>query len=150
MYKYRRDWNALDDYAYDRSFYYEPLYWPDYRFAARRYLYTDPYPGNLGNLYPLFWSRYKWYTDWLNPVYYRKYRDPNYDRPLWNNWHPWEFDRKNVKQAIQMYKNGLVDFQTLDKYWIEPAALNRKGKDWMDVYLPAGRYGPRRYFYSWQ
>lgn len=34
---------------------------------------------------------------------------------------------------------GLVDFKTLDKYWIEPSALGRRAKDWNDVYLPAGK-----------
>uniref|UniRef100_A0A915BFT1 Uncharacterized protein n=1 Tax=Parascaris univalens TaxID=6257 RepID=A0A915BFT1_PARUN len=148
LHKYRRDWDILDDYWYDRMYFYAPVYWPVYRFTARRYLNTDPIPRSLGFRYPAFWSRYKWYTDWLNPVYWRRYRDPNYDRPLWNNWQPWHLDRINVKRAIQMYREGLVDFKTLDKYWIEPSALGRRGKDWNDVYLPAGRYGARRYFYS--
>ncbi|VDM10405.1 unnamed protein product [Wuchereria bancrofti] len=112
LFKYRRDYDLLDDYYQDRM------------------------------------SRYKWYTDWLNPTYWRRYRDPNYDRPLWNNWQPWHLDRYNVKRAIRMYKEGLVDFGTLDRFWIVPSALSRKGKDWTNVYLPAGRYGARRYFYA--
>uniref|UniRef100_A0A8R1TUF1 Uncharacterized protein n=1 Tax=Onchocerca volvulus TaxID=6282 RepID=A0A8R1TUF1_ONCVO len=149
LFKYRRDHDSLDDYYHDRMFFDTPLHWQDYRFAARRYINTDPIPKSLGFEYPAFWSRYKWYTDWLNPTYWRRYRDPNYDRPLWNNWQPWHLDRNNVKRAIRMYKEvGLIDFGTLDRFWIVPSALARKGKDWTDVYLPAGRYGARRYFYS--
>lgn len=33
---------------------------------------------------------------------------------------------------------GLVDFKTLDKHWIEPTAYLRKEKDHPDVYQPAG------------
>lgn len=50
-----------------------------------------------------------------------------------------QLDRINVKRAIDMYRNGLIDFNTLDKKWIEPTAQGRKGKDWADVYLPAGK-----------
>ncbi|EFO20895.1 TAG-18 protein [Loa loa] len=148
LFKYRRDYDLLDDYYHDRMFFNTALHWQDYRFAARRYLNTDPIPRSLGFEYPAFWSRYKWYTDWLNPTYWRRYRDPNYDRPLWNNWQPWYLDRNNVERAIRMYKEGLVDFGKLDQFWILPSALSRKGKDWTDVYLPAGRYGARRYFYA--
>ncbi|VDN55812.1 unnamed protein product [Dracunculus medinensis] len=139
LFKYRRDWDLLDDYWHDKIFFETPVYWQDYRFAARRYINTDPIPQSLGFEYPAFWSRYKWYTDWLNPTYWRRYRDPNYDRPLWNNWQPWHLDRINVKRAIRMFREGLISFKTLDKSWIEPAALGRKGKDWADIYLPAGQ-----------
>ncbi|VDK52540.1 unnamed protein product [Cylicostephanus goldi] len=93
-------------------------------------------------------TRYKWYTDWLNPTYWRRHRDPNYDSPLWNNWRPWQLDRSNIKRAIDMYRNGTIDFKTLDDKWITPSAFARYGKDWADVYLPAARYGAHRYFYS--
>ena len=43
--------------------------------------------------------------------------------------------RNNVKRAINMYRNGLIDFKTLDKKWIEPRAYGRYGKDWNDVIL---------------
>ncbi|CAP32862.1 Protein CBR-TAG-18 [Caenorhabditis briggsae] len=148
LHKYRRDYDSLDDAAIDRYTFYTPFYWQTYRFAARRQLYVDPIPNSLGHEYAPFWSRYKWYTDWLNPTYWRRYRDPNYDRPLWNNWRPWQYDTKNVKTAIDLYRNGCIDFKTLDKKWIEPTALGRRGKDWSDVYLPAARYGAHRYFYS--
>ncbi|TMS36343.1 hypothetical protein L596_003532 [Steinernema carpocapsae] len=148
LFKYRRDWELLDDYWHDRYIFNQPLYWPDYRFAARRYVNTDPIPGSIGAQNPSFYTRYKWYSDWLNPVYWRRYRDPNYDRPLWNSWKPWEYDRLNVKRAVKMYKDGLINFNQLDKFWIEPRMLGRGEKDYSDVYLPAGRYGPRRYFYS--
>ncbi|VDD89995.1 unnamed protein product [Enterobius vermicularis] len=131
-------------------YFYPYVYWPDYRFTARRYLVTDPIPDPLSLGYPSFWYRYKWYIDWLNPDYWRKYRDPNYDRPLWNYWKPWRYDRINTKRAIRMFREGLIDFDTLDRNWIVPTALDRKGKDWKDIYLPAGRYGARRYFYSFQ
>lgn len=146
--RYKRDFDSYDDWCTDRYTFYTPFYWQTYRFAARRSLFTDPIPGTLGFQYPAFWSQYKWYVDWLNPTYWRRYRDPNYDRPLWNKWRPWEFDRNNVKRAINMYRNGLIDFKTLDKKWIEPRAYGRYGKDWNDVYIPAARYGAHRYFYK--
>ncbi|VDM55672.1 unnamed protein product [Angiostrongylus costaricensis] len=147
----------LDDHNIDRYMFYQPFYWPTYRYAARRALYVDPIPHSLGFEYPDYWlvfflstraSRYKWYTDWLNPTYWRRYRDPNYDRPLWNSWRPWQMDRSNIKRAIDMYRNGLIDFKTLDDKWITPTAYGRHGKDWSDVYLPAARYGAHRYFYA--
>jgi len=48
-----------------------------------------------------------------------------------------------------MYRQGLVSFAYLDKNWITPWALGRKEKDWNEVYPPAGKYGARRYMYSW-
>ncbi|KJH42348.1 hypothetical protein DICVIV_11659 [Dictyocaulus viviparus] len=186
LHKYRKNCDTLDDHNIDRYTFYQPFYWPTYRFAARRALYVDPIPNSLGFEYPDYWSRYKWYTDWLNPTYWRRYRDPNYDRPLWNNWRPWQMDRSrykwytdwlnptywrryrdpnydrplwnnwrpwqmdrsNVKRAVEMFRNGLIDFKTLDDKWITPSAFGRYGKDWSDVYLPAARYGAHRYFYS--
>ena len=147
--RYRRDFDSFDDWNIDRYTFYTPFYWHTYRYAARRYAYTDPVPNSLGFEGPAFWSRYKWYTDWLNPTYWRRYRDPNYDRPLWNSWKPWQLDRSNVKRAVKMYRNGTIDFKTLDQKWITPTAYGRYGKDWADVYIPAARYGAHRYFYSW-
>jgi hypothetical protein len=43
---------------------------------------------------------FQWYTDWLNPTYWRRYRDPNYDRPLWNAWKPWQYDSTNRKRYV--------------------------------------------------
>jgi hypothetical protein len=48
-------------------------------------------------------------------------------------------DSKNQKQAIDMYRNGLVSFAYLDKNWVTPWALGRKEKDWADVYPSAGK-----------
>ncbi|VDO22678.1 unnamed protein product [Haemonchus placei] len=132
----------LDDQNIDRYMFYQPFYWPTYRYAARRALYVDPIPNSLGFEYPDYWTRYKWYTDWLNPTYWRRHRDPNYDRPLWNSWRPWQMDRSNIKRAIDMYRNGHIDFKTLDEKWITPSAYGRYGKDWADVYLPAGSFLP--------
>ncbi|KAI1713480.1 TAG-18 protein [Ditylenchus destructor] len=147
LYKYRTDRDMLDDYVTDR--YNSPaLHWQDHRYAARRYAHTDPIPNSLGLDYPSFWTRYKFYGDYLEPSYYRKHRDAYYDRPLWDSWKPYQYDRYNVSRGIKMYKEGLISFNFLDKKWIEPWALQRKEKDWSDVYPPAARYGPRRYFYS--
>jgi len=150
LHQYRRDWNSYDDWYHDKYVSSAPLHWKDWRFTARRYDYTDPIPHSLdfGTGYPSFWSRYKWYKDWLNPSYWRKHRDPYYDRALWDSGRMYQLDTKNQKTAIRMYRQGLISFDYLDKKWIEPWALGRKEKDWSDVYTPAGRYGSRRYFYS--
>jgi hypothetical protein len=151
LYPYRRDWNSYDDWYHDKYVANPPLYWNDRRFAARRYAYTDPIPNSLafGVGYPSFWERYKWYKDWLNPSYWRKHRDPHYDRPLWDTGRMHQLDTCNQKRAIDMYRQGLISFDYLDKKWIEPWALGRKEKDWGDTYPRAGRYGQRRYFYSY-
>lgn len=166
MHKYRRDQDYFDDLLHDRYTYNPSVYWTDYRFNARRYAYTDPIPNSMFDTYPAFWSRYKWYTDFLDPTFYRKYRDPNYDRPLWDSWRPYMYDRNNTKRAVKMFRQGLISFRELDKKWIEPHALGRRFRDWNEVYTPAGkffsklthqlikmnyvlaRYGARRYFYS--
>ncbi|KAL3097976.1 hypothetical protein niasHS_002261 [Heterodera schachtii] len=149
LYKYRRDWDLLDSAISDYSHRGPGFHWVDRRFRARRFMNTDPIPDSLGLDYPNFWSRYKWYSDYLEPRHWRRHRDPNYDRPLWNSWKPYILDGKNQKQAIDMYRQGLVSFAYLDKNWITPWALGRKEKDWADIYPPAGKYGSRRYMYSW-
>lgn len=64
----------------------------------------------------------------MNPQYWRKYRDPYYDRPLWDSWRPYFMDRMNTKRAIKMYRQGLIDFRFLDRNWITPNALQQKKK----------------------
>ncbi|CAJ0583382.1 unnamed protein product, partial [Mesorhabditis spiculigera] len=145
MHKYRRDYDLSD-----RVNFHAPYYFPTWRYQARRQLYVDPIPNSLGFEYPGFFGRSKFYHDWLNPTMWRKHRDPNYDRPLWNSWRPWQMDNVNVKGAIDLYRKGIIPFSVLDKKWIEPTAMARKGKDWFDVYTPAARYGAHRYFYSGQ
>uniref|UniRef100_A0A914VXG9 Uncharacterized protein n=1 Tax=Plectus sambesii TaxID=2011161 RepID=A0A914VXG9_9BILA len=149
MFKYRRDYDLLDDHWHDKWYFHTPFHWQTYRYAARRYYNTDPIPNPWPWEYGQFESRYKWYSDWLNPTYWRRHRDPNYDRPLWNPVRPWKYDAQNVARAVRMYREGLVDFKTLDKYWINPSSLDRKAKDYHDIYLPAGYYGAKRYYYSW-
>jgi len=139
----------FDEQAYDQAFYHAPLFWADRRYNGRRFMHTDPIPDSLGLDYPNFWSRYKWYKDYLEPQHWRRYRDPNYDRPLWNSWKPYILDGKNIKDSIDLYRHGLVSFAYLDKQWITPWALGRKEKDWKDIYPAAGKYGSRRYQYSW-
>ncbi|CAD5215572.1 unnamed protein product [Bursaphelenchus okinawaensis] len=148
LYGQRLDRTAWDDYYTDNFVHNPTVYWQDYRYTARRYPNTDPIPNSGEFGVPGFWSRYKFYTDYLNPQYWRKYRDPYYDRPLWDSWKPYLMDRYNSKKAIDMYRQGLISFDYLDKNWIEPTALARKDKDWGDTYTQAGRYGPRRYFYQ--
>jgi len=149
LHKYRRNYNEFDDYIHDRFSYQPTLYWAESRYQGRRYATTDPVPDSIGLDYPAFWYRYKWYSDWLNPTYWRKHRDPHYDRPLWDSWKPYMLDRSNTKRAIDMYRKGIISFGYLDRNWITPWALgHRREKDWADIYTPAGRYGTRRYFYS--
>ncbi|KAE9549191.1 hypothetical protein FO519_007603 [Halicephalobus sp. NKZ332] len=150
LFKYRRDFNSFDDYLHDNFVHNPTVYWGDYRYGARRYAYTDPLPNSICDSYPTFWSRYKFYSDYLNPTFYRRYRDPYYDRPLWDSWRPYMYDRYNTKRAIKMFRQGLISFHELDKKWVEPNALGRRVKDWPDVYQPAARYGTRRYFYAFQ
>ncbi|KAI6241035.1 hypothetical protein M3Y99_00414800 [Aphelenchoides fujianensis] len=151
LYKYRQNRNGFDDHYHDRYTNLPSLYWSDIRYNGRRFAHTDPIPNSGEFGYPAFWQRYKWYSDFLDPQYWRKYRDPYYDRPvppLWDQWRPHLLDRYNTKRAITMYRQGLIPFAYLDKKWIEPTALGRRYKDWDDIYTKGGRYGARRYFYS--
>ncbi|CAJ0933838.1 unnamed protein product, partial [Mesorhabditis belari] len=150
LHKYRRDYDLTDDWEKDRVNFYQPFHFSTYRYQARRQLLTDPIPNSLGFQYPGFFGRYKFYYDWLNPTMWRKHRDPNYDRPLWNHWRPWQYNSKSIKDGIDLYRKGIIPFDVLDKKWIEPTALARKGKDWFDVYTPAPRYGAHRYFFTGQ
>lgn len=45
----------MDDYNHDRMVFDTPLYWQVYRFAARRYVNTDPFPRNPGFEYSARW-----------------------------------------------------------------------------------------------
>jgi len=124
------------------------LYWSDLRYSARRFAATDSIPNSGEFGYPGYHQRYKWYSDYLNPLYWRKYRDPYYDRPLWDSWKPYQMDNYSTTRAIKMYRQGLIPFDYLDKKWITPWALGHRSRDWDDVYSKAGTYGARRYFYK--
>lgn len=144
----------LDDSNIDRYTFYTPFYWQTYRFAARRQLYVDPIPHSLGHEYAPFWSRYKWYTDWLNPTYWRRYRDPNYDRPLWNSWRPWQYDTywtvlwEGVKkyEKFQKEREDCNWFVQKRMHWFQNTGqkmdwANRIGTSWKGLVrcLPASR-----------
>ncbi|KAI6214952.1 hypothetical protein M3Y94_00328400 [Aphelenchoides besseyi] len=148
LYSHRLDRNSWDDHYHDRYTNLPSLHWSACRYNARRFPNTDPIPhsGEFG--YPGFWQRYKWYSDFLSPDYWRRYRDPYYTQPLWSQFRPHLLDSYNTKRAIKMYRQGLISFDYLDKKWIEPTALGRRHKDWDDVYTKGAWYGPRRYFYQ--
>jgi len=149
---YRRDWDAFDDYWHDRYYSTSPLYWSTYRWAGRRYYLTDsPYSSYW--YYPRVWGtypRYKWNAlDYLDPLYGRQYAYSSYDRPLWYPSRSSAYDNTDVVRGVEMYKYGLINFNTLDKFWLEPSASERRYSSWRhDRYIPTSYYGTRRYFYS--
>jgi hypothetical protein len=128
MFRHRSSANTFDDHYQDNYVNKPSIYWPTSRYSGRRYSVTDAIPNSGEFGYPAFWQRYKWTMDYLDPLYWRKYRDPYYDRPLWDAWQPHLLDNYNTARAIKMYRQGLISFNYLDKKWIEPTALGRRYK----------------------
>jgi hypothetical protein len=150
--RYRRDWDLFDDYWHDRYYYMTPYYWDTYRYSRRNY-YLDP-PYSIRWWYPGLWgygTRYRWQTgNMWDPLYWRRYRDPTYDRPLWFGYRPWAWESMDTDRALRMYKSGLISFSALDRHWLTPSAIERRTSNyWKDLYIPTGYYGTRRWYYSW-
>lgn len=122
-----------------------------FRYVPRRYNYVDP-PYSLWWYYPglTYYPRYRYYYDAYDSMYWRRYRDPYYERPLWYPYRPWAWESMDVSRSIDMYKKGLITFSTLDRYWLQPSYWDRKTRDYYrDLYIPSRYYGPRRYFYRY-
>lgn len=123
-----RDWDLHDEYWWDRRYYYSPLFYPYYYYPGRRYNYLDP-PYSLWWNYPALSSaprsRY-WYTDNVDPLYWRRYRDTWYDRYMIYN-RPWStlYDSSDVNRALDLYGKGLIGMESLDRYWLRPSSYER-------------------------
>lgn len=146
---FRRDWDTLDAYWHDRRFFYAPLTTPTVRFAGRRYNIADP-PTSLWWYFPgsYYTPSYKHAAlDCRDPVYASRYRAPEYDPSSPSPTKPWSYDGGDVRRGLRLYKEGLASFQTLERNWLSPAAWQRRIDQYKDVYVPAGFYGHRRYFY---
>ena len=87
--------------------------------------------------------------DYLDPRYWRRYMDPYYERPTWFPYKSFTYDSMDISRGLKMYKQKLINFDTLDRNWLAPISFDRRMSDIKEVYVPTGYYGPRRYFYSW-
>lgn len=138
-----RNWDLYDEYWWDRSYYNSPLSYQYYYYPGRRYNYLDP-PYSLWYNYPSLSytprSRY-WYSDSIDPVNWRRYRDTWYDRYMIYN-RPWStlYDSSDVSRALDLYGKGLLGWDSLDRYWLRPSGYERRL--WDTRYYPY-----RRYFY---
>ncbi|CEF60444.1 Hypothetical protein SRAE_X000218200 [Strongyloides ratti] len=150
LYKYRIDSESFDDYWHDRYVYNSPLYWKDYRYAERSLLNTDPLLDRFNNSDSTYYHHYNFYKDMINPYSWRHHKNLKDQNPRPISQRNYMFDRQNQRRAIHMYKQGLVGFKTIEENYLKPLSYYRKERDYGEVYYPCGRYGPRRYFYSFQ
>lgn len=138
-YRYYRDWDLYDDYWYDRYYYFSPLY--KSTLFPRRYYYSDYLPNPYYWSWPYsYWTRYKgyWY-DYDYPSYYRRYYDPTYDGYIRSTYIPYrsyllDSMSTSLARGLSMYRQGLIPFSTLDRYWLTPSYWDRRFKDWRQLY----------------
>lgn len=143
--KYKPQWpyhyysDLYDDYWYDRSYYYSPLYSSSLvpRHYYSSYL-TSPHYWNYP--YSHYWTGYRgyWY-DYDSPSYYRRYYDPLYGRYLRSTFTPYrsyllDSLSNSFSNALTMYRQGLIPYSSLDRYWLTPSYWDRRFKDWRDLY----------------
>lgn len=141
-----RQWNS--EYWWDR-YDASPKFWPDVK--PKHYHYTDP-SYNYNFYYPAL-SRYpkyyRWsYTDIMNPSYWRRYRDPYYNQPLWFPYRPWVYESSDAQRATEMYRRKLITYDSLQKYWIQPSYNEKRFSDIAYSYRPIFWHSyPRSYSY---
>uniref|UniRef100_A0AC35U566 Uncharacterized protein n=1 Tax=Rhabditophanes sp. KR3021 TaxID=114890 RepID=A0AC35U566_9BILA len=149
LYKYRRDTESFEDYWHDRYTFVNPIYWANYRYNARDEINTDPSYEIFREPTSRFYSHYMYNSGYVNPNLCRNYNGRNTARPVFAPKRGYPLDRQNQKLAVTMLKQRLIDFKSVDDNYLTPLARSRKNDTLASVYSPAGTYGPRRYFYSW-
>lgn len=85
-----------------------------------------------------FRSRYKSYLICGVPYFgsYRSFKHNEYDPYLNNPYHSLLLDchNRSVENGINMYRGGLIEYPTLDRYWLTPNNWYRRYKDWRGLY----------------
>jgi len=151
--RYYRDHDLNDDYFWDRRHSTSGLFWPTHVMPNRRYYHSDPsysywwhYP-TLTN-YPRY-DRYS-FLDHGDPLISRRYRDPYYDRPLWTPQRPWMQDLVEPKRVLQLYKQNLINFDSVQRNWLAPYSWERRWNEYKEPYQQPTwtTSAPRRYFLS--
>ncbi|VDP26504.1 unnamed protein product [Soboliphyme baturini] len=148
--RYWQDSDIWDDYAWDSRHYMSPLYWSTYYWPLRRYYYYDlPYSWNW--YYPTisYYPRYSrsYFLDSIDPVFWRRYDNYRY-YPQWWKYRS-EYDYDDVKSRIRWYRRNILDYDSLERYWLRPRYLDRISSIYSsDSYRPVWYSSPRRYYYS--
>lgn len=147
-YHYHKDNKMADEFWWDRRYYQTPTNWPYQFFAGRRYNMIDS-PYSLWWHYPSmhYYPQYRGqdysqsYRDLLEPLYWRKNRDAIHERP----WYKFSYgtlrsdrshDVMETDRAVKMYKQNLINFNTVEKYRLNPAFLERRSKEMGQLYDP--------------
>lgn len=118
--------NAVNTYTRDTLQYLNPKHWPN------------------GYLTPLYWPRdnvkhLDYYSEGVpNPFYpngyHRNYFDNTYDRYLNDPYYVQDSENRAVARGLQMYRNGLINYSSLDRYWLTPGYWDRRHRNWRDLY----------------
>ncbi|GMT07263.1 hypothetical protein PENTCL1PPCAC_29437, partial [Pristionchus entomophagus] len=171
-----------DDYWSDRYYYFSPLYRAS-NYARHRYSYSDylPNPYYWSSPYNSYWNRYKGYWhdkevspkydllrrqdhcryDYDYPSYYRRTYDSAFNRYLNNTYTPYRsylMDSlgSSLARGLSSYRAGLINYDTLNNYWLTPTFWDRRFKDWRELYYtrsPSAAYDSssrtREYFATW-
>jgi len=145
FYRYYRDWNLRDDYSYDRRYYTSQQYWPyrssylssslDYNYPYSSYAYSYYRPYSLP------------YYNYDRPRYLSSYYDPYCYRP-WSSYsssyyaynRPYAYENAETDRAWDMYRKGMVDYSTLDKYYLSPSTWYNRYSDYLKPYKPPISY----------
>lgn len=168
FYRYYRDWDLRDDYWYDRRYYTSYRYWPYYGSPYRRYYstsldyypYTTSYsyssyrPGYFSSYYDYDRPRYLsgYYYDYLNSWYWKRRLDPYAYRPysyssLYSR--PWSYESSETDRAWDMYRKGMIGYDTFDRYYLSPSTWNNRYSDYLKPYRPPISYSSYpHYLYS--
>ncbi|VDK49353.1 unnamed protein product [Anisakis simplex] len=139
-YRYYRDYDLYDDYWYDRYYYFSPLYKSS--LFPRRYYYSDYLPNPYYWSWPShYWTRYKgyWYDYDYPTYYYRRYYDPSYDSYFRSIYTPYRYNAfdswyTSLNRGLSMYRQGLVPYSTVDRYWLTPSYWDRRFRDWRQMH----------------
>jgi len=149
--RHYREWDIWDDYWYDRRYQRSPADWPYAAWANRRNYNLDPPQAHWNNFPSLGWtahsSKYAFIDQGqIDPAYWRRYRDPHYDRPLYYPYRPWVYESMDKSRARQQHDNGLIATNTLEKYWLAERPWAARWADYTPPYRPPTYYtSPDRY-----
>lgn len=148
---YYGDTGSRSDYLWDLKHYSRPLYYPYSAWPNRRYYGLDP-PWNLWWNYPSlgYVARYSRYSEFDNhdPVFWRRFRDPYYERPLWYPYRPWYYESMANQRAADMCRRGVISFDIYSRYWLTPYYFDRRHYYDFGPYVPPSWFrSPRRYYF---
>uniref|UniRef100_A0A914VXC2 Uncharacterized protein n=1 Tax=Plectus sambesii TaxID=2011161 RepID=A0A914VXC2_9BILA len=110
--------------------------------VRNRFLNPKHWPN--GYLTPLYWPRdsvkhLDYYSEGVPNPYYpkgytRNYFDNTYDRFLNDPYSVQDSENRAVARGLQLYRDGLIKYSSLDRYWLTPGYWDRRQRNWQDLY----------------